>query len=307
MKTTSRPPDWAESVSFRTLMRIAIVGGRGQLGTALAKVLPGDLLPLASDGFDIASPDQVRQRFDTDRPQLVINAAAYNFLDRAEDEPERAYAVNALGPRNLAAWCSQHDVPLVHVSTDYVFGLDTGRDSPYRETDLPGPQSVYAVSKLAGEAFVRSLAARHWVVRTCGLYGKAISPGKGNFVETMLRLGRERDSLSVVDDQWCTPTSALDLARAISKLVSTDQYGLYHATSSGKTTWYQLAAEIFRLAQIGVTIRPITTAEYPTKARRPGFSVLDTSKLAGAIGGPLPSWKDSLAEYLATRSDDVRR
>lgn len=288
-------------------MRIVIVGGRGQLGTALAGVLKEDLVSLGSDTFDIAVHDQVCARLDAEKPRIVINASAYNFVDRAEDEPERAYAVNALGPRNLASWCGRHDVLLVHVSTDYVFGLDAARRSPYAETDLPGPLGAYAVSKLAGEAFVQSLAPKHFVLRTCGLYGKAVSPGKGNFVETMLRLGRERDSLSVVDDQWCTPTSALDLARTISQLISTDHYGLYHATSSGETTWFRLAQEIFRLAQLNVSVRPITTAEYPTKARRPAWSVLNTRKLAGVLGAPLPSWQESLAENLAHRSNDGRR
>lgn len=287
-------------------MRIALVGGRGQLGTALAGILQGDLVPLGSDAFDVAAPDQVHAKLDAAEPQLVINASAYNFVDRAEDEPERAYAVNALGPRNLASWCGKHDVPLVHVSTDYVFGLDAARRSPYAESDLPGPLGAYAVSKLAGEAFVQSLATKHYVVRTCGLYGKAVSHGKGNFVETMLRLGRERDSLSVVDDQWCTPTSALDLARAIGRLISTEKYGLYHATASGETTWCRLAQEVFRLAGLKVSVKPITTAGYPTKARRPAWSVLDTRKLTAAIGAPLPSWQESLAEYLASRSHDAR-
>jgi len=287
-------------------MRIALIGGRGQLGTALVGTLPGDLVSLGSDSFDIAHSDQVHAKLDAEKPQLVINASAYNFVDRAEEEPERAYAVNALGPRNLASWCGKHDVPLLHVSTDYVFGLDAARRSPYAETDLPGPLGAYAVSKLAGEAFVQSVAPRHFVVRTCGLYGKAVSAGKGNFVETMLRLGRERDSLSVVDDQWCTPTSALDLARAIGKLIATDHYGLYHATASGETTWCRLAQEIFRHAGMKVSVKPITTAEYPTKARRPAWSVLDTRKLAAVIGAPLPSWQESLAEYLAGRSHDAR-
>src|SRR6186997_1418772 len=130
-------------------MRIALIGGRGQLGAALSGVLQGDLLSLGSDAFDIAVLDQVRARLDVEKPQLVVNAAAYNFVDKAEDEPERAYAVNALGPRNLATWCGQNDVPIVHVSTDYIFGLDTTRLAPYVENDLPGPLGAYAVSKLA--------------------------------------------------------------------------------------------------------------------------------------------------------------
>ncbi|MSR57034.1 MAG: dTDP-4-dehydrorhamnose reductase [Planctomycetaceae bacterium] len=279
-------------------MRIALLGAHGQLGTALSDSLSADVVPFTSADVDVADAARVAAALDECGADLVINASAYNFVDKAEDEPDRAYAVNALGPRNLAAWCSRRAAPLLHVSSDYVFGLDAARQTPYLETDLPGPLGAYAVSKLAGEAFVRSLCSRHYVVRTCGLYGEARSPGKGNFVKTMLRLGNERGAVSVVDDQSCTPTSAVDLARAIARLIETDQYGLYHATNSGATTWCKLAVEVFRLAKLNVEVRPITTAEYPTKARRPAYSVVDSSKLAFVIGEPLPEWQDALAEYV---------
>jgi dTDP-4-dehydrorhamnose reductase len=286
-------------------MRIALFGAHGQLGTGLGSCLTGEIIPLGSDAADVSNGAQVAAVLDDAAPDFVINASAYNFVDKAEDEPERAYGVNALGPRNLALWCSRHDRPLVHVSTDYVFGLDSARQKPLRETDLPGPLGAYAVSKRAGEAFVQCHAPRHFVLRTCGLYGAARSAGKGNFIKTMLRLGAERGTVSVVDDQWCTPTSALDLARAIARLIQTDHYGLYHATNSGATTWRRLAAEVFRQAGMTVEIRPITTAEYPTKARRPAYSVLDSSKLAGVIGGPLPPWEQAVAEYLQQRGGNV--
>ncbi|HTI49899.1 MAG TPA: dTDP-4-dehydrorhamnose reductase [Planctomycetaceae bacterium] len=287
-------------------MRIALFGANGQLGTALSSCLTQKILPLGSDAADVSSGAQVAAVLDDAAPDLVINASAYNLVDKAEDEPERAFAVNALGPRNLAAWCARHDRPLVHVSTDYVFGLDAARRTPWRETELPGPLGAYAVSKLAGEAFVQNQTPRHYVIRTCGLYGAARSVGKGNFIKTMLRLGAERGSVSVVDDQWCTPTSALDLARAIARLIETDRYGLYHATNAGATTWCRLAAEVFRQANMKVEVRAITTAEYPTKARRPAYSVLDSSKLAQAIGAPLPPWEQAVAEYLQQRGGDVR-
>lgn len=286
-------------------MRIALFGAHGQLGTALSSCLTQELIPLGSSTVDVSNGAQVIPLLDEVMPDLVINASAYNFVDKAEDEPERAFAVNALGPRNLALWCGRRDRPLVHVSTDYVFGLDAARQSPWCETDLPGPLGAYAVSKLAGEAFVQCHAPRHYVLRTCGLYGAAQSAGKGNFIKTMLRLGAERGAVSVVDDQWCTPTSALDLARAIRSLIETDRYGLYHATSSGATTWRRLAEEVFRQAGMSVEVRPITTAEYPTKARRPPYSVLATSKLAGVIGAPLPAWEESLAEYLLQRGGNA--
>src|SRR5436190_12203260 len=282
-------------------MRIVLIGAAGQLGTALNARLPGVVIPLGRDALDIADAARVADVLTKSQPDLVINAAAYNFVDRAEDESDRACAVNALGPRNLAETCASLDIPLVHVSTDYVFGQDAGRRIPFTESDVPGPLNEYARSKLAGENVVRNGCPRHFVVRTCGLYGRASSPGKGNFVETMLRLGRERGSVSVVDDQLCTPTSAADLADAIARMITTNAYGLYHATNSGSTTWCGFATEIFRQAGLSVDVRPITTAQFGARAGRPAYSVLDSSKLAATIGRPMRAWQDALADYLRSR------
>ena len=280
-------------------MRIAIVGAGGQLGTALEARLQGEIVLLGHSDVEITDRTLVDGALSAARPDCVINAAAYNFVDRAEDEPTAAYNVNALGPRNLARWCGRAGVTLLHVSTDYVFGADSTRTKPYDESDAPGPQSAYAVSKLAGEYFVRAECPRHFIVRTCGLYGSASTEGKGNFVKTMLRLAKERKELAIVNDQHCTPSFAADVAAAIARLIETDQYGLYHATNSGSTTWYEFAREIFRLAAIDIAVRPITSAEYPQKARRPAYSVLDCGKLAAVTGSPLPAWQDALGRYLA--------
>lgn len=285
-------------------MRIALIGAAGQLGTALSARLTGKLIPIGRDALDISDGDRVHQMLPNAEPDLVINAAAYNFVDRAEEEPDQALAINALGPRFLAETCAALDVPLVHVSTDYVFGSDTARQVPYTESDSPGPLGAYARSKLEGENLVRGACSRHFVVRTCGLYGRAASPGKGNFVETMLRLGRERGVVSVVDDQWCTPTAAVDLADAIARLIETEAYGLYHATNSGSTTWCQFAIEIFRLAGLMVNVKPISTAQFGARAARPAYSVLDSSALAETIGRPLRPWQEALAAYLNSRSDN---
>lgn len=283
-------------------MRTAIVGAHGQLGRALQKTMTGEVVPLGHEQLDVTDPSSVDNALNAARAKLVINCAAYNLVDRAEDEPQQAYEVNALGPRNLAAWCQSHDATLLHVSSDYVFGLDAGRNVPYRESDAPGPTGAYAVSKLSGENFVRSTCPRHFVVRTCGLYGDKGTRGKGNFVETMLRLGAEKGRVSVVDDQECTPTSAADLAVAIAALVRTDAYGLYHATNTGSMTWFTFACEIFKQAEMPVDVRPTTTAEFGAKAARPRYSVLDTSLLTSVIGTSLPPWQDALARYLAERS-----
>lgn len=290
-------------------MSIAVIGAGGQLGTELLSCLSGEVIPLGHAEIELTDPSGVEAALAAASPRIVINAAAYNFVDQAEDEPDAAFAVNALGPRNLARYCGPRDVALLHVSTDYVFsgricidGLDAVRSVPYSESDRPEPLSAYGVSKLAGEQFVKGLCPKHFIVRTCGLYGRTRSRGKGNFVETMLRLGRERDELKVVNDQRCTPTATTDLARAIAALLETEAYGLYHATNSGSTTWYEFAREILRLADIDIPLRPISTAEFGAKARRPPFSVLDCSKLAAATGIQMPPWQQALAQYLSGSS-----
>ena len=283
-------------------MRIALVGADGQLGTALQERLAHDVIALRHGHLEITDGDSVRRALDNAVPDLVINAAAYNLVDQAEDEPQAAYAANALGPRNLARYCADHDVALLHVSSDFVFGLDGAQRTPYVETDAPGPQSAYAVSKLAGEYYVRAIAPRSFVVRTCGLYGRrSTGRGKGNFVTTMLRLAGSpaHEFLRVVDDQTCTPTSTEDLAGAIAALIETDAYGLYHATNAGSTTWCGFACKILELAGLSKEVRPITTTEFGAKARRPAYSVLDCSKLEAVTGYRFRPWQDAVAEYIA--------
>lgn len=280
------------------MCRIAVIGPNGQLGSALCRQLGDSAIRFEHDVLDITRPAQVEAALDAARPDVMINTAAYNWVDKAEDEPQAAYELNALGPRHLALACRKRDVVLVHISSDYVFGLDADRRTPYRETDCPGPQSAYAVSKLAGEQFVRSHCPRSFVVRTCGLYGHAVSVGKGNFVKTMLRLGTERSEVSVVDDQWCTPSSTTDVAATIIALMATDRHGLYHATNSGGTTWARLAAEVFRVAGMPTRVKPITTQEFNSKAPRPAYSVLDCGQLAEATGQTLPPWEEAVAAYV---------
>lgn len=287
-------------------MRIALIGATGQLGTDLQKIIPLDgseVVPLGHRQIELSSDDSVETSLSEVAPGLVINCAAYNLVDKAEEDPVAAYEVNSLGPRRLAQWCGTNDVSLVHFSSDYVFGLDATRNEPYSETDAPGPQSAYAASKLQGEYYVRSLCPKHFVLRTCGLYGLAAiqGAGKGNFVETMIRLGNKLDRLTVVHDQHCTPTSTADLAAATVDLARTKKYGLYHVTNSGATTWHDLAAEIFRREGISVELAPITSAEFGAAAPRPGYSVLSTAKLEAAIGRPLSEWQDALQRYLDAR------
>ena len=293
-------------------MTTALIGVTGQLGTDLLKFLGGDVVPISHSELELTDSDSIAACLNRIQPKTVINTAAYNLVDKAEDALDDAMAVNALGPARLAQWCRTNGATLVHFSTDYVFGdAESGCRNESaesaalrRETDLAVPRSVYAASKFAGENLVRAICPNHFVIRTCGLYGVAATrgAGKGNFVETMLRLGRERNELAVVNDQHCTPTSTRDLAQATVELIETGRVGLYHATNSGTTTWHDLAAEIFRQAEIEVRLRPITTAEFGAKAARPAYSVLNCEKLEAVIGRPMPSWQDALSQYLIDRT-----
>jgi dTDP-4-dehydrorhamnose reductase len=280
-------------------MRVALVGAAGQLGTGLAANLPpaNSIVPLTHSEIEIGDPASVDDALSAAAADCVINAAAYNFVDRAEDEPEVAHAVNAIGPQNLARWCARHKAVLVHVSTDYVFSGGACH-APYVETDPPTPASAYARSKLAGEEFVRAECRSHFVIRTCGLYGRAQTAGKGNFVRTMLRMASEGRPLKVVDDQRCTPSFASHVAAAIWKLLETTRFGLYHVTNAGETTWHGFACEIFRVAGLKTQVTAIPSRDFPQKAKRPAYSVLDCSKLAATIGAGLPSWQDALSRYV---------
>ncbi len=306
-------------------MRIALIGSNGQLGSDLLPRLQTaghDVVPLRHADIEITDKDNVAAVLEPLRPDLVLNTAAYNLVDKAEDEPDVAMLVNAAGPQNLARLCAVNGWRLMQISTDYVFDgatdptsarrgspdpaaeptaglpkppsatigrptVETAAGSgaprrapllrPWTELDLVIPNGRYALTKWTGEQLVLAGCSRSFVVRTCGLYGLAAlhGAGKGNFVETMLRLGRERKQLRVVDDQTCTPTSSADLADALVKLIATDAFGLYHATNSGSMTWCEFAREIFRLAKLDVEVIPITTAEFGAKAMRPAYSVLD--------------------------------
>ncbi len=283
-------------------MRVAIIGAKGQLGSDVASRLGGQAIPLAHSDIDITDPQAVWNVLDRERPSAVINCAAYNLVDKAEVDRETASLVNRRGPGFLADYCRERDLKLLHVGTDYVYDGCEGK-KPWKEKDEPLALSTYAVTKLAGEQLVRAHCPRHFVVRTCGLYGQNASHGKGNFVETMLRLGNERAELKVVSDQQCTPTSTDNLASAIIELIKTENYGLYHATNSSSCSWFEFASEIMRLASLPTKVIPISTAEYGARARRPRYSVLDCSKLTGVLGWSMPPWRDALARYLAERGN----
>lgn len=283
-------------------MKIALLGAAGQLGRDLQSRLQGEVVAWTRERADLTRPVEMRAALEAVRPDMVVNCAAYNLVDKAESDPAAAFAVNAWGVRDLALVCRDLQCVLVQFSSDYVFGLDENRRTPWVEADAPGPVSVYGLSKLTGEYLVRSICPRHFVVRTCGLYGVWGSGGKGgNFVETMLRVAGQGKPLRVVADQICTPTYTVDLAAATAALTATDRYGLYHLTNAESCSWYEFAKAIFEQAGVKADLSPITSREFGAAARRPAYSVLSSSAYQSLGLSPLRPWREALAAYLDER------
>lgn len=283
-------------------MSILVTGAYGQLGKELCRQLGAEAQGVDIDTFDLTATEAIGPAVKDWRPTAVINCAAYTQVDKAETEAELCQTVNATAVARLATACAELDCPLVQISTDYVFsGLGLGR--PWRESDPPAPRGVYARTKFAGEQ-ATAACPRHAVVRTCGLYARPSDTAAKNFVKTMLRLASEGRPLRIVDDQRCTPSYVPHIARAIVFLVrrllaNQAPSGIYHVTNVGETTWYDFAAEIFRVAGKRVSLTPITTVEYNAPAPRPAYSVLDTAKYH-ALGGPaMPTWQEAVREYFA--------
>jgi dTDP-4-dehydrorhamnose reductase len=286
---------------------IAIIGSNGQLGWELVRQAEGKgLQSLALDfpEIDITSSVSISDKLDPHPVDIVVNAAAYTAVDKAESEPDAAFAVNCKGSENLAQYCSRRDIALVHVSTDYIF--DGTKQGPYHEKDAVAPLGVYGKSKEAGEAAIREKLLNHIVIRTAWLYG---FHGQ-NFVKTMLRLGRERQNLSVVNDQHGCPTYAADLAEAMLRIIELYRekqdivWGTYHFCGEGPTTWHAFAERIFMEARRYESLEvkeviPVTTKEYPTPAKRPANSVLDCSKIMRNFGIHPRPWQNALEEMIA--------
>jgi dTDP-4-dehydrorhamnose reductase len=279
-------------------MKIAVIGADGQLGSDLMKFLRDDqLLPLYYPEFDITKPEKAKGTLSKIQPELVINTSAYHRVDECEDNPRESFLVNSIAVRDLALICRDFDLTLVHFSTDYVF--DGTKKSPYIEEDPPNPLSVYACSKLAGEYFICNILEKFYLVRTCGLYGIAGCWGKGtNFVDVMIALEKEGKPLTVVNDQWVTPTSTAELAPRIGELIRSERFGLYHLTNEGQCTWFEFAQTIFALMGKKTKIFPVNTKTYGAKALRPSYSVLE-NKRAKDIGlSGFSHWKVALKNYL---------
>ncbi|MEG4226511.1 dTDP-4-dehydrorhamnose reductase [Microcoleus sp. N9_B2] len=285
-------------------MKILLAGGSGQLAQELQPILlsSGEVIAVDRTRLDLSQPESIRQAMAEIKPNLVVNAGAYTAVDKAESEPELAHAVNGLAPGIFAEECDKLGASLIHFSTDYVFDGSSG--SAYLETDSTNPLGTYGKSKLAGEEAIRKAGNRHIIIRTAWVYGNG---GKGNFVKTMLRLGKEREEIRVVADQIGSPTWTGDLAEAISQIIpllGQESFGTYHYTNSGVCSWYDFAIAIFEeAAQLGLPLKvqrviPITTAEYPTPAKRPAFSVLSTVKISALLGTYPPHWRQGLRQML---------
>ena len=279
-------------------MLVLVTGASGQLGQALQYIAPQynnmQFYFASSNEADVTDKKSIAALFNDKKPDVCINAAAYTAVDKAESEQEAAYLVNVTGARNLAEVCKDFSCTLVHISTDFVF--DGNKITPYTEDDITNPEGIYGKTKRDGELAVAQALSEHYIVRTSWLYSQFAA----NFMKTMIKLGRERDTLSVVNDQRGTPTNAVDLASAVLDMIVADkgQFGTYHFSNAGEATWYDFAKKIFEIANIEIDLKPIPSSGYPTPAKRPAYSVLDKTKITANFGIVPQHWEASLQKAI---------
>lgn len=280
-------------------MVVLVTGSSGQLGQSLQHIAPNykaiQFVFCTSSDLNITDIEQCHAIFEQYQPDYCINAAAYTAVDKAESEPEKAYAINVIGAKNIAEVCKAYNTVLFHISTDFVF--DGRKKSPYNEEDLPNPTGVYGQTKLDGEIEVQQAWEKHFIIRTSWVY----SQFGNNFMKTMLRLASERDTISVVNDQIGTPTHAVDLANALVQLMAVDNqqpttpnFGIYNFSNEGQCSWYDFAKKIFEVNNIQIDLKAIPTSSFPTPAQRPAFSVLDKSKIKNTFGLSIKNWEACL-------------
>jgi dTDP-4-dehydrorhamnose reductase len=284
-------------------VRCVLLGAAGQLGFDLGRTfnMPDEIVPLTRADLDILDTARVSELLRELQPTHVVNATAYNQVDRAEDDPAPAFAVNATAVEHLASTCQELGATLIHFSTDYVF--DGRGRTPYSERDTPNPINRYGESKLLGERLAQAACERVLIIRVCGLFGVARATGHGtNFVETMLRLAAAGRPLRVVTDQVLTPSYTLELAKKVWRLLPKAAPGIYHLTNAGQTSWYDFTREIFSLSGLDVEVTPVTAAEFGARARRPAYSVLAHDGLAALGEDDLGTWRQALDTYLRERA-----
>lgn len=282
------------------MKNVLITGCNGQLGLELQIKLKDNynLILTNRNNLDITKYKNTINFINENKPDVIINCAAFTAVDLCEEQEYEAYKVNALGPKNLAIAANEVNAKIIHISTDYVFdgeGIkdDNGNIRPYYETDVTNPQSAYGRTKLQGEKFIIENTDRYFTIRTAWLYGE----GK-NFVRTMINLSSTHKEVRVVNDQIGSPTSTTELANMIEKLVNTDEYGIYHGTCEGQCSWYDLTTEVYRLMNIHSKVIPVKTEEFPRPAKRPKYSVLENKKLNELKIYKFKNWQDAVAEYL---------
>lgn len=286
--------------------KVVIIGSNGQLGNDLKRVFSdkneNNIFPLTHSDIEISNPESIESALNNINPDIIINTAAYNNVDEIEKDAEKAFLINSLANKYLAKYCNKKDSIFVGISTDYVFGRDEKRNTPYTESDCPGPINVYGVSKLAAEYFIEYECKKHFIIRTCGLFGiKNSSVKKTNFVETILKASKEKDVIQVVNDQFVSPTYTYDLAKQICKLIETDAFGIYHATAQGSCSWYEFAKEIFYLTNTTINLEAVLSSNFPRPAKRPHYSVLQNKKLKELKIDIMRTWEVSLKDYLAEK------
>lgn len=289
-------------------MKILITGSKGQLGNELLDIIKSgkaeigevpeaikksEVIALDVDELDITNLEQVKSKINDLKPDVIINCAAATNVDGCESNEDFAFKVNSIGPRNLAIASEEVGAKLVQVSTDYVFS-GVG-NKPLTEYDLTAPFSVYGKTKLLGENYVRELSSKYFIIRTAWLYGYV----GHNFVYTMRRLGKEKECITVVNDQMGNPTHANDLAYHILKLIQTEEYGVYHCTGKGECTWYDFAKMIIELSGEKCEVKPCTSEEYKTSAKRPEYSSLDNMMLRCTVGDETRDWKDAIKSFIS--------
>jgi dTDP-4-dehydrorhamnose reductase len=275
-------------------MNILVLGGTGQLGQCLQKVASERNITSITFADEIVGNildmEVLEKLFNQKNPTFVINCAAYTAVDKAEDEVDLSRKINRNGAENIAKLCVKFDATMLQISTDFIF--EGNISALLTETDPTVPISIYGLTKLEGEKAVKAVLAKHYIVRTAWLY----SEFAGNFMKTMLRLGTEHDSLGIIADQVGSPTYGVDLAGALLDIIVSEKeaYGIYHYSNEGAISWYDFAQAIFELGNVDVIVNPLKTSEYPTKATRPAFSVMDKTKIKTTFGIKVPYWRDSL-------------
>lgn len=291
--------------------KVLVIGSNGQLGTELVKTLTKQKIPflgLDHSQIEVKNHEETRKRVERINPYILINTSAFHKVDLCEEQPEEAFEVNSLAVRNLAEICRDERIKLVHLSTDYVF--DGNKKTPYIEDDLPNPLGVYGNSKLSGEYFVKNILNEHFIIRTSAIQGISKSSVKGsNFIETMLKLGREKGLVKVVDDQVITPTYAVDLAYKIIELASTKKFGTYHVTNEGELSWFDFAKKIFKGGGLDVQVEPISIRDasvlFNYKIDRPAYSALSSINLKNIGSKRMRNINDALNAYFEERENGI--